>query len=175
MNRGRPRKQPEEAKPSWLEQARNTIDRWNENPDAGVETATNEDGEPTTRILGENKPLHAQLGQRELARGLRWLFIAIGKLPNIKSTAEFRESDFDEEAKALIDLINRFPVLRFLTRLLGPLSSISGFLDKWEQLIANRTVQPVRQPDTGKTVKWPKFGKQKPEAEQMFAAEESAS
>lgn len=180
MNRGRPRKNPE-PEPGVVERIRNTLDKWNQDPDAGVEssTTTTVDGEPSSAnpIFGENKPLHAQLGQRELARALCWLYKGISRLPNIKSTAEFRESDFEEEAKQIIDLLNRYPMLRFVTRLLGPLSSISGFADKWERMMQARTVTPVKQPGTGKTVKWG-FRRKQAESEQpvgMFDATESVS
>lgn len=112
------------------------LDAWHDNltPDEQASIPDAPPAAPDESQHGPEGELTKRLGQRELQKAFRWSFIGMGKLPWINSDAEWIESEFEEEARALIDLINRFPFLRVVLRLIAPIASISGFLDKWAKL-----------------------------------------
>lgn len=93
---------------------------------------------PGPSPLGVEGELDAKLGQRELQRGLHYAFVLLGRVPWWKSEAEWTDTEFEQDARALIDLINRFPPLRVFTRLLGPLSGLGALVEKWSKLTKHR-------------------------------------
>lgn len=148
-----PTKRPTRAK------LRDTLDRWH---------ADLSDDEKSTIGSAAKEDLTGRLGQRELQKGLRFLFFGLGKVPWIQSDAEWTDAEFEDESKAIVDLVNRFPPLRVVVRLLGPISSVAGFFDKWKKLMDHRAPKGERAP----TPIWP-WQKKKAAAkpEPMFGKE----
>jgi len=166
---------PSKSGKTLLQRAREAVDEWDktdEPADANPRESTIDDGGRSPDATGS---LRAKLTQTELQRALRWAFIGLSKL--MRSDATWTQSEFEEESRAIIDLLNRFPVLRVIMRLLGPISSLGGFLDKYEKLkAAQRPAPPKPQGADNVIRRWP-WQKTKPQGPVVMGPmfEESAS
>ena len=101
--------------------------------------------EEDTRRKRSQNPFEKSLTDKILTKTLYGTFKLAGLL--LRSNAQFDTREFEEPARDLKDMVNRFKALRLVFNVLHPVVSCAGLVDKVQKLRDGMPAQQGAQPE----------------------------
>lgn len=91
----------------------------------------------------EKAPLEGEFGKMELARQFRLIYNLPGKIFGLET--QFEDKEFTDASTNLLELVNRFPKLRLILRIVGPIAVAGDLIEKAKKIVDEVRLKRLRQ------------------------------